>query len=174
MKTYAILFGLALAAVSNFSFAQTAGANATTDVQTSSGAVAATNGNQQNIAFNSPGNVKYSGTYTARVAPSMVAGGFAAGFSGNNCANTTQGGLSIPGGGVGFGKAVESPSCNHRQNGIMHSQQAASWQQMGYPEKAVADMLMADYEFCMADAEASDRGAEACDSLKLWSMSKDH
>lgn len=170
MKLNRIILGLALACASGASFAQSAGANAQTDVRTGSASQSSNEGNAQNINFNSPGDVKYSGSYTAHVAPSMVMGGFSSGFSNNNCANTTQGTVSAVVGGVGFGKAVESDSCNRRQNGMMLSQQAVTAFNMGYRDMAAQLLAAANYEFCMAGGDTY-RG---CEKLALVSRTDPH
>lgn len=54
-------------------------------------------------------SVRYSGL--DRGAPTVVMGGYSAGFSSDNCMNTAQAGVSGPGFGASFGKGVPDENC---------------------------------------------------------------
>jgi hypothetical protein len=84
----------------------------------SSSDVKANQGNAQNTNLNIISNqapiptsqsVHYSGL--DREAPAVISGGYAAGFSSDNCMNTAQVGVSGPGFGVSAGKGVADTNC---------------------------------------------------------------
>ncbi|MDR5756987.1 hypothetical protein [Caballeronia sp. LZ035] len=72
---------------------------------TASTAGATNAGNAQQITFNSPNKVEYSGSYTARTTGNAVLPGFAGSFSGDYCGGTA--GLAV--GGPGFAVSGGAP-----------------------------------------------------------------
>ncbi len=145
------LLGALLALCTATSYAQTS-ANATTDVKSQAGASSDV-ANQQAINFNSPEEVKYAGKFRVEQASSVVMGGFAGSFSSNNCANTSQAGLSSFWFGAAAGGPKESIACNKRQNGVMFSQQAVTAAQLGYKDMATKLVSMANWQLCTVDDE---------------------
>ncbi len=112
MKTLIILAALL---ISGTAFAQTSTSGASSG---STSTVHASQGNTQGTTVSITSNaapipvnsdVHYSGV--DRTAPTVVAGGYAAGFSSDNCMNTAQIGASGPGFGVSMGKGVADTNC---------------------------------------------------------------
>lgn len=112
MKTLIILAALL---ISGTAFAQTSTSGASSGSQST---VHASQGNTQGTSVNITSNaapipvnsdVHYSGV--DRTAPAVVTGGYAAGFSSDNCMNTAQGGVSFPGGGVSIGHGEPDNNC---------------------------------------------------------------
>lgn len=170
MKKY--LLGIAMALVAVCAHAQDTSANAQTNVKSSAGANAANNGNAQSISFNDPGTEHLSGKVRYEQAGSVLLGGFAAGFSSNNCANTAQGGLGTFWANIGFGGPKESISCNRRQTGIMFDQHAVTIAQLKLEDRTVAAKVeaMATWSFCTVDAETT----RQCAKLGLVKMETQH
>ncbi|WP_244828923.1 hypothetical protein [Caballeronia sp. TF1N1] len=102
MKTTFIAL-IALFAVAP-AMAQVSG-NAENTSTTSSVAGATNQGNAQQITFNSPNKVEYSGSYTARTTGNAVLPGFAGSFSGDYCGGTA----GLAAGGPGFAVSVGAP-----------------------------------------------------------------
>lgn len=102
MKTKFIAI-IALFAVAP-AMAQVSG-NAQNTSTTSSVAGATNQGNAQQITFNSPAGVQYSGSYTARTTGNAVLPGFSGSFSSDYCGATA--GAAI--GGPGFSASVGAP-----------------------------------------------------------------
>lgn len=112
MKTLLIMIALLIAAPT---FAQ----SSTSDAQSGSQSnVSSKQGNTQGTTVSITSNeapiptaqsVHYSGL--DRTAPTVVTGGYAAGFSSDNCMNTAQAGVSGPGFGASFGKGIPDSNC---------------------------------------------------------------
>lgn len=169
MKKY--LLGIAMALVAVCAHAQDTSANAQTDVKSSAGANAANNGNAQSISFNDPGTEHLSGKVRYEQAGSVLLGGFAAGFSNNNCANTAQGGLGTFWANIGFGGPKESVQCNSRQDGIMFDQHAITVKQLKYSDEYVAKVVaMSTWSFCSGNPEKT----RQCAKLGLVKMETLH
>ena len=115
MKT--LLFMFALLPLQAFAGGTTVHDNATSisasESQSGASSTAANQGNNQatNVAFESPGTVKYGGSYDVRSAPPIAMGSFAGSFSSDYCGGTAQAGVSFMGGGVTGGHPVFDSNC---------------------------------------------------------------
>jgi hypothetical protein len=151
---YSILF---LAFLATPVFAQsTAGSSS---ASSSKAALSASQGNAQTLIVQSAAipastNVHYSGL--DRSAPTNVTGGFAAGFSSDNCSNTAQVGGSGPGFSVNVGKAVPDKNCAVMRHIDAHVRIASGYAAMGYTNAALYQLDQAAIDDCIADGYAED------------------
>lgn len=151
MKRYLVI-GLVLAFAFTGLHAQD---TSSSSASTSSGAQA--NGHQANsqqlVVNEAPipaaQSVKYSGM--DRGAPTVVTGGFAAGFSSDNCGNTAQGGVSGPGVGVNFGMAHIDSNCAILRRVDAHIRTASGYAAMQLPQTARYQLDQAAIDLCIAD-----------------------
>jgi hypothetical protein len=127
----------------------------------SKAALSASQGNAQTlivqsaaIPANTSTNVHYSGA--DRSAPTNVTGGFAAGFSSDNCSNTAQVGGSGPGFSVNVGKAVPDKNCVVMRHVDAHVRIASGYAAMGYTNAALYQLDQAAIDDCIADGYAED------------------
>jgi hypothetical protein len=129
MKTL-ILLALMLASIP--AFAQTSSNSGA--VSGSQSTVKASQGNTQGTTVSITSNeapaptaqsVHYSGV--DRGAPAVVTGGYAAGFSSDNCMNTAQIGVSGPGFGASMGKGVADTNCQLLRRADAHGRLAQAY-----------------------------------------------
>lgn len=113
------------------------------------------------------GAAHYTGTARILSNPGVSLGGAAAGFSNNNCANTTQGGLSGLRMSVGIAAPKESRACNYRQNAATFYAAAGVRAANGQSARAEALMAMADEQACRAAAELDKVALDNCRLLGL-------
>jgi hypothetical protein len=145
---------LLLALLATPVFAQsTSGSNSSSS---SKAALSASQGNAQTlivqsaaIPANTATNVHYSGA--DRSAPTNVTGGFAAGFSSDNCSNTAQVGGSGPGFSVNVGKGILDKNCAILRRVDAHIRTASGYAAMGLPTIARYQLDQASIDLCVAD-----------------------
>ena len=136
--------------------AQTAGS------QSNSGASANTNSHQanaQSITFNgapTPANTYEHVSGVDRTAPTVVMGGFAAGFSSDNCMNTAQAGISGPGFGASVGKGVADKNCQILRRADAHGRLGNAYVAMGNSTAAQYQYQQSAIDLCVADGYALD------------------
>lgn len=93
------------------SFSAFAATTNTSESSSTSVSAAQNAGNSQNINFNTtnPGNVNYSGSYTAKTTGAAILPGFAGSFSSDYCGGTA----GLAGGGVGFAFSAGAPKIDN-------------------------------------------------------------
>jgi hypothetical protein len=161
MKRFLIVAGLLLATVSVH--AQSADANASSNAQTSSGAAATNQGVTLTNTFQASRGVEYTGKYRVEAVAPLALGGAAAGFSNENCANTTQGGLSTFWFSASKGNATESVRCNARRDAGVYTALAADAEEHGMATQGANLRAMAWFQKCTA----TEQEMRACKKLGL-------
>lgn len=162
---YAVVGALLFSGAAN---AQTnVGAVAQTQVQSGAASQASNAGNTQQANFYTPDQqrVDYNAHGTQRIeaqAP-LSLGGAAAGFSNENCANTTQAGLTTFWFGLAKGNAKESVRCNARRDAGVFTALAGDNASVGNMQDARALRSMAKFAIC----SSTDAYVEACKRLRL-------
>jgi hypothetical protein len=135
-----------------------------TQVQTGSSAGAVNSGVTNSNVFEGTDHMRYDYGHqrVEQVAP-LALGGAAAGFSNENCANTTQGGLSTMWFSAAKGNATESIRCNARRDAGVYVALADDAKANGLPEQAAKLRAMAWYQKCTATQQE----ISACQRLVL-------
>jgi hypothetical protein len=139
--------------------------NSTTDVQSGASAGASNNGvtlDSQNV-FEAGDHMRYSGTQRFEQVAPLSLGGASAGFSNENCANTTQGGLSTFWFSAAKGNATESIRCNARRDAGVYVALADVEDAKGHRDIGEKLRSMARYQKCTATQQE----IEACQMLGL-------
>jgi hypothetical protein len=148
-------------------YAQTAEANAQTQVQTGAASQASNAGNTQQANFYTPDkqSIDYNahGTQRLEAQAPIALGGAAAGFSNENCANTTQFGASTFWLGFAKGNAKESIRCNARRDAGVYVALGGTMDSVGSRTKGDALRAMAIWKMCTA----TEADVEACKRLHL-------
>jgi hypothetical protein len=164
MKRIIVLAALALlpvlASAQDTSSQAVSGAQSTTTVGASNQGVSLSN------TFEASRGVDYSGRYRVEAVAPLALGGAAAGFSNENCANTTQGGLGTPWFSAAKGNAKESIRCNARRDAGVYVALAADAEGHGLNAFASKLRAMAWFQKCTATAQE----IEACRKLGLITM----
>ncbi len=150
MKTLILLAALL---ISGTAFAQTSTSGASSGSQST---VHASQGNTQGTTVSITSNaapipvnsdVHYSGV--DRTAPAVVTGGYAAGFSSDNCMNTAQIGASGPGFGLSFGHGTPDENCQQLRRVDAHGRLAQAY---GVATSAgQLQLRLAAIDVCLAD-----------------------
>ncbi len=159
------LLAMALAAFAPLSFAQV---TSTSQTQVQSGAQAgASNSGVTNVSknvFEAGDHMKYDyGTQRVEQVAPLALGGAAAGFSNENCANTTQAGASTFWFSLAKGNATESIRCNARRDAGVYVALAADAREAGLRDAESKLRAMAWFQKCTATAQEID----ACQRLGL-------
>jgi len=138
-----------------------------TAVQSGASAGASNNGVSLNNTFEGADHMRYDYGHqrVEQVAP-LSLGGAAAGFSNENCANTTQGGIATMWFSAAKGNATESIRCNARRDAGVYVALAADAAQVGLADAAAKLRAMAWFQKCTATAQEID----ACQKLGLIGM----
>lgn len=135
-----------------------------TAVQSGASAGASNNGVSLNNTFEGTDHMRYNyGTQRIEQVAPLSLGGASAGFSNENCANTTQGGLSTMWFSAAKGNATESIRCNARRDAGVYVALAADAAQVGLADAAAKLRAMAWFQKCTATAQEID----ACQRLGL-------
>lgn len=135
-----------------------------TQVQTGSSAGAVNSGVTNSNVFEGTDHMRYSyGTQRVEQVAPLSLGGAAAGFSNENCANTTQGGLSTMWFSTAKGNATESIRCNARRDAGVYVALADDAKSNGLPDQAAKLRAMAWYQKCTATQQE----IAACQRLGL-------
>lgn len=144
------VIALALVAFAPLSFAQVT-STSSTQVQTGSSAGAVNSGVTNSNVFEGADHMRYDYGHQRieQVAP-LALGGAAAGFSNENCANTTQGGLSTMWFSAAKGNATESIRCNARRDAGVYVALADDARAAGLPDAAAKLRAMAWFQKCTA------------------------
>lgn len=122
-----------------------------------SGANANTNSHQanaQSIVVNSaplPTSTYEHVSGYDRSAPTVVTGGFAAGFSSDNCMNTAQAGISGPGFGASVGKGIADKNCQILRRADAHGRLGNAYASMGNTVAAAYQYQQSAIDLCAAD-----------------------
>lgn len=158
-----ILIAAVLLLAAPLSYAQVT-SSSKTDVKTSSAAGANNEGNSLVNNFEAGDRMKYDyGTQRIEQVAPLSLGGAAAGFSNENCANTTQGGLSTMWFSAAKGNATESIRCNARRDAGVNVALAQDAKDNGAPMAASALRGMAWWAKC----NATPKELEQCKRLGL-------
>lgn len=135
-----------------------------TAVQSGASAGASNSGVSLNNTFEGTDHMRYNyGTQRIEQVAPLSLGGASAGFSNENCANTTQGGLSTMWFSAAKGNATESIRCNARRDAGVYVALAADAAQVGLADAAAKLRAMAWFQKCTATAQEID----ACQRLGL-------
>jgi len=158
-----ILSAVAFILIAPASFAQVT-STSSTQVQTGSSAGAVNSGVTNSNVFEGTDHMKYDYGHqrVEQVAP-LALGGAAAGFSNENCANTTQKGIAIMWGSAASGSATESPQCNARRDAGVYIAQADDAKNNGAPKAASGLRGMSWWAKC----NATPKELEQCKRLGL-------
>lgn len=119
--------------------------------------------------FEASRGVDYSGRYRVEAVAPLALGGAAAGFSNENCANTTQGGVGTPWFSAAKGNAKESIRCNARRDAGVYVALAENRDAHGQSETAEKLRNMATFQKCTATVQEM----RACARLGLIDMDGD-
>jgi len=164
MKRIIVLAALALlpvlASAQDTSSQAVSGAQSTTTVGASNQGVSLSN------TFEASRGVDYSGRYRVEAVAPLALGGAGAGFYNENCANTTQGGVSTFWFSAAKGNATESIRCNARRDAGVYVALAADAEARGLTVYASKLRSMAWFQKCTATAQE----IEACRKLGLITM----
>lgn len=158
-----ILLATALIAVTPLSFAQVT-STSQTQVQTGSSAGAVNSGVSLSNTFEASDHMRYDyGTQRVEQVAPLALGGAAAGFSNENCANTTQAGGGTFWFNIAGSRAKESIRCNARRDAGVYVALAADAAQVGLIDAANKLRAMAWYQKCTA----TEQEIAACQRLGL-------
>ncbi len=158
-----IIFAMALVAFAPLSFAQVT-STSQTQVQTGSSAGAVNSGVSLSNTFEASDRMHYDyGTQRVEQVAPLALGGAAAGFSNENCANTTQGGVSTFWFSAAKGNAKESIRCNARRDAGVYTALAADARDNGDVEGGWKLRKMAQWKMCTA----TEADVEACKRLGI-------
>ena len=158
-----IIFAMALVAFAPLSLAQVT-STSQTQVQTGSSAGAVNSGVSLSNTFEATDRMHYDyGKQRVEQVAPLALGGAAAGFSNENCANTTQGGLSTFWFSAAKGNAKESIRCNARRDAGVYVALAADAAQAGLADAAAKLRAMAWFQKCTA----TEQEIEACQRMGL-------
>lgn len=157
------IFAIALAAFAPLSFAQVS-SSSQTQVQSGAQAGASNSGVSLSNTFEAGDHMKYDyGTQRVEQVAPLALGGAAAGFSNENCANTTQGGIATMWFSAAKGNATESIRCNARRDAGVYVALAADAREAGLRDAEAKLRAMAWFQKCTATAQEID----ACQRLGL-------
>jgi hypothetical protein len=135
-----------------------------TQVQTGSSAGAVNSGVSLNNTFEGSDHMRYDyGKQRIEQVAPLALGGAAAGFSNENCANTTQGGVSTFWFSAAKGNAKESIRCNARRDAGVYTALAADARDNGDVEGGWKLRKMAQWKMCTA----TEADVEACKRLGI-------
>lgn len=158
-----ILLAIALAAFAPLSFAQVT-STSQTQVQSGASAGASNNGVSLSNTFEAGDRMRYDyGTQRVEQVAPLALGGAAAGFSNENCANTTQGGVSTFWFSAAKGNAKESIRCNARRDAGVYTALASDARDNGDAAGGWKLRKMAQWKMCTA----TEADVEACKRLGI-------
>lgn len=149
-------------------FPAAAQVTSSSQTQVQSGAQAgASNSGVTNVSknvFEAGDHMKYDyGTQRVEQVAPLSLGGASAGFSNENCANTTQGGIATMWFSAAKGNATESIRCNARRDAGVYVALAADAREAGLRDAESKLRAMAWFQKCTATAQEID----ACQRLGL-------
>lgn len=141
-----------------------------TAVQSGASAGASNNGVSLNNTFEGTDHMRYNyGTQRIEQVAPLSLGGASAGFSNENCANTTQGGLSTMWFSAAKGNAKESIRCNARRDAGVYTALADSSDQHHEGDMGAKLRAMARWSQCTATA-AQEAACKAVGILPVEAM----